>query len=566
MGDSLVQSVPIDWIGAIGTSLLFGLVVKALVLLTVVGVIARWLRGASAAIRHLLWLCAIAGLAVLPVLALVFPGWEVLPNWVEMPAVADRTPGASSIELGHPSGGGLTPNPPTNGGQARSVSTIAVVRTTHEQVEPTRNVSWQSAVLIVWISGCVVALIPVLTGMVSVLRLERQSERTDGGPIDLAARRAARRLGVKHSVRVLTSERRSMPMLWGILWPRVLIPAAAREWSAQRIEAVLTHELAHSRRRDCLTQMTARLVCAFYWYHPLVWWAARRMGAEGESACDDLVLKSGCRASDYAEHLLDVAAGARTVLPLGSAAIGMARRSRLEARIRAILDDGQNRLGPTYVSAVGCAVLVGGLALPLGLLRGEPPTDRPVNGPVTAENPFLAPPITARGGLGPLPVRLSYVDNTAEGVRSIAGSGHAVKYRRPADGKYLMAVEIFAHRYGHYTAPTEDFHVYVLDEERKLIQACPVPYSRIEWGFPRWYTLPLPAVEVPEEYYVALTFNPHQTKGIYLGLDKSVERSHSYIGRPTTGFEPVGEKFDWMVRSVLVGEIPKSDPFESPDE
>jgi beta-lactamase regulating signal transducer with metallopeptidase domain len=566
MGDSLAQSVSLDAVAAIGTSLLLGSAIKALVLLAAVGVIAQWLRGASAAMRHLLWFCAIAGLAAIPVLGLVLPGWDVLPSWVEMPAGPDRTPVAASIELGQPSGGGSMLNPSTDGGQDQSVSENAIVPPAHERVMPANDVSWRLVVLIVWISGCVVSLVPVLAGTVSLLRLERQSQRTDGSPIDSAARRVAKRLGVTSRVRVLTSEQRSMPMLWGVLWPRVLIPAAAREWSAQRIEAVLTHEFAHLRRHDCLTQMTARLACAFYWYHPLVWWSARRMRAEGELACDDLVLRSGCRAPDYAEHLLHVAAGAQTGLPLGSTVIGMAWRSRLEVRLRAILDDGRNRLGPTCCSAAGCMVLVGSLAYPLAVLRSEPPTERAVDGPVAAENPFLAPPIAVRKGLGALPVRLSYVDNTSEGVRSIAGSGHAVKYRRPADGKYLMAVEIFAHRYGHFTAPAEDFHVYVLDEKRKLIQALPFPYSRIEWGFPRWYTLALPAVEVPGEYYVALAFNPHRTKGIYLGLDESVERSHSYIGRPTTGFEPVGEKFDWMVRSVLVGEIPENNPFASQDE
>jgi len=278
-------------------------------------------------------------------------------------------------------------------------------------------------------------------------------------------------------VRVLTNEQRSMPMVWGILWPRVLIPAAARDWSVERIEAVLAHEFAHLRRHDCLTRMTARLACAFYWYHPLVWWAASRMRAEGESACDDLALRSGCHAPDYAEHLLHVVAGARTGLPLGSAAIGMAWQSRLEVRLQAILDDGRNRFGPTRLSAAGCLVLVACLTFPLALLRGEPPTDRPAPGPVVAENPFLAPPIAVRKGLGPLPMRVGYVDDTPEGGQSIVGSGHAVKYRRPADAKYLVAVELFAHRDGHRAAPAEDFHIYVLDEEQKLLRAHLVPYS-----------------------------------------------------------------------------------------
>jgi len=472
----------------------------------------------------------------------------------------------TSTESPQPSGGGSMHNSSTGGGQAQSVPKIAVVPTAHGRVMPTTDVSWRLALCVVWMTGCVVALVPVLVGTVNLLRLERQSERIDGGPIDLAARRVARRLGVTSRVRVLTNEQRSMPMVWGILWPRVLIPAAAREWSVERIEAVLAHEFAHLQRHDCLTRMAARLACAFYWYHPLVWWAARRMRAEGESACDDLALRSGCHAPDYAEHLLHVVAGARTGLPLGSAAIGMAWRSRLEVRVQAVLDDGRNRFGPTRLSAAGCWVLVAGLTFPLALLRGEPPTDRPAPGPTAAENPFLAPPIAVRKGLGPLPVRLGYVDNSAEGRRSIAGSGHAVKYRRPADGKYLVAVEMFASRYGHFSPPAEDFHIYVLDKKLKLIRAHPVPYSRIEWGSPRWHTLTLPAVVVPDVYYVALAFNPHQTKGIFLGLDESVKRSHSYVGLPTTGFEPVGEKSDWMVRSVLVPEIPKINPFESQDE
>jgi hypothetical protein len=67
----------------------------------------------------------------------------------------------------------------------------------------------------------------------------------------------------------------------------------------------------------------------------------------------------------------------------------------------------------------------------------------------------------------------------------------------------------------------------------------------------RWYTLELPSVEVPEHFYVALSFNPEQTKGIYLGLDKNVKQSHSYTGLPEDGFEPLDNPSDWMVRVDL---------------
>jgi hypothetical protein len=420
--------------------------------------------------------------------------------------------------------------------------------------------------MLIWIVGCAIALAPLLAGMLSLHRLKRRSMPLNHGPLMAPARRVAERIGVSRRVHLLSNEQRTMPMLWGILRPKVLLPATSTEWSDDRVEAVLLHEFAHVRRWDCATQLLARLVCALYWYHPLVWWAARRLKAESELACDDLVLNAGCGAPDYAEHLLQVAAGTRVGLPLGSAAIGMAWRSRLEIRLRAILDDGRTRHGPSYASAAGCWCLVAGFALPLAAMRSEPATaprlEPVVAGSAADENPF-AKPVADAAELGSLPVRLGYVDNTAEGKQSIAAGGHAVKFRRPADAKYLMAIEMFASRYGHDQPPAEDFHVYILDEKGKLIQAVPYPYSQIEWGFARWYTLRIPALEVPRQFTIALAFNPHQTKGIFVGLDRSVKKSHSFRGRPTTGFEPVGEKYDWMIRAILVDETPKENPFAS---
>ena len=74
----------------------------------------------------------------------------------------------------------------------------------------------------------------------------------------------------------------------------------------------------------------SQVACAAYWFNPLTWIAARRLRAERERACDDLVLEAGLRGADYAQHLLDIA---RTVTPrrsLSAAALAMARPSELE--------------------------------------------------------------------------------------------------------------------------------------------------------------------------------------------------------------------------------------------
>ncbi|HIJ64375.1 MAG TPA: M56 family metallopeptidase [Candidatus Hydrogenedentes bacterium] len=153
---------------------------------------------------------------------------------------------------------------------------------------------------------------------------------------------------------------------------------------------------------------------------------------------------------------------------------------------------------------------------------------------------------------------LSHVDDSAEGRRSIAGSGHAVLFERPEDARFVEAVEIFASRYGYPEPPDEDFHLHLLDEAFEVLADLPYPYGMIERGDMRWYTLETPSVEVPERFYVALAFNPHRTKGIFVGIDEDVEQFHSYVGLPDSGYEPVDGKYDWMVR-VRLSEQPSGD-------
>ena len=147
-------------------------------------------------------------------------------------------------------------------------------------------------------------------------------------------------------------------------------------------------------------------------------------------------------------------------------------------------------------------------------------------------------------------VKLSHVDNSAEGEKSIGGSGQAGQFERPGKATAVVAVEIFGSRYGLPQAPDEDFHVYLLDEKQKILKDLPYPYASVERGQQRWYTLPVPRVPVPERFFVALSFNPGQTKGVYLGVDENVKESHSYTGLPNRGFQAFSGG-DWMVRVYL---------------
>jgi hypothetical protein len=163
-----------------------------------------------------------------------------------------------------------------------------------------------------------------------------------------------------------------MPVTCGVLRPAIVLPEESEAWTEERKEAVLLHELAHVRRGDLATHLIAWVACSLYWFHPLVWIAARRLRHESERACDDLVLGAGTRASEYADHLLDIVRTAgRGRAP--AAAVPMAQKSSFEGRLLAILEPTVDRkaLSPRMKVAVGAALAL--VVLPLAAMAPAPP-------------------------------------------------------------------------------------------------------------------------------------------------------------------------------------------------
>src|SRR6185369_15379735 len=156
------------------------------------------------------------------------------------------------------------------------------------------------------------------------------------------------RLSLEEPPRLLRSEDAKMPFACGVFTPTIVLPAECDTWTLDRRRAVLLHELAHVRRHDLVGHTLGRLACAFYWFHPLVWTAAKQLRSESERACDDLALACGARATDYAEHLLDIVTSVkRDAAPVPVVALAMARRKEFEGRMLAILDPDLRHSSPS---------------------------------------------------------------------------------------------------------------------------------------------------------------------------------------------------------------------------
>ena len=353
---------------ALSTNLL-DLLVRVSLLFAAAALLAYLLRRSSAATRHLVWTFALAASLALPVAAFLAPQWEV-PVLPADARLSDAEPLTGPVARSPIS---RVPERETSAGADRVPSSSRPSPAFASPAAGFRSAvrSWPLAAA-AWALGALAVLLRLGIGSLRMWVIARRARPVSDGTWLRLARRLAGALGVRRRVVFLEGTLSAMPMTWGLWRSRVLLPEAAHGWPVARQRVVLLHELAHVKRRDCLTQLLAQAVCAVYWFHPLAWFAARQLRTERERACDDLVLAAGTRGSEYADHLLEIARVLRSVALPTWAAVAMAHRSQLEGRLMAILDPEVPRRFPTKRRSFFLASAVIVMALPIALITPVP--------------------------------------------------------------------------------------------------------------------------------------------------------------------------------------------------
>ncbi|HXR06648.1 MAG TPA: M56 family metallopeptidase, partial [Candidatus Acidoferrum sp.] len=329
---------------------------KSFLILAAIFLVALLFRRSAAATRHFIWLGALASLLALPLAVVLTPRWSG-PAWTS--ALLSRHPAQSggndvpALVAGLPVAS-VTGEPSTEAARSESPAPAAPAA---------KPFPWRAPILPGWAAGVVLTLLVFLERRWKLRKIERAAhlvtDREVLGMRDLILRE----LGLRRKVRLLETEQRLMPMTWGWWRPAALLPADAAKWEQGRLRLVLRHELAHVRRGDCMTQGLAAVVCALYWFNPLVWLAAARMRIERERACDDLVVAlAQTRPSEYAGHLLEIA---RQFSAAPRGALPVAKQSGLEQRLRALLDGANHHGGLTRgpAAVLACALAAGLVAL-----------------------------------------------------------------------------------------------------------------------------------------------------------------------------------------------------------
>ena len=385
------------------------------------------LRRRSAATRHWVLAWALACTAVLPALEFVVPSWDAPYSLAWMVPSATE----SRLVFGDDPGGVQRANQP---GRPGASSTAAS--------------EWHlPLVQRIWLGGSAVSLLLLAVGLGRLRRIASRATPVHDGPWARALEDVAdarRRL----PVRLVTGLHPAMLFTWGLWRPTIVLPASAPTWPAERIRAVLRHELAHVRRRDWAVHVFASVLRSVHWFNPLVWMACRQLRLASEQACDDAVLDGGMAAPDYAAHLLDVAQlFRRTGRPGLLPAVNVVRPSGFERRVAAMLTTGVDRSprsGLIGLAAVSVLVL---LTIPLAGLTAapSPPSPEtvvaggalmpPVSGPA-AEPQSDARAQTAISGTVKDPAGRTMPDVVVEVTPISAPGGPKPQVRTGPDGRF----------------------------------------------------------------------------------------------------------------------------------
>ncbi len=137
--------------------------------------------------------------------------------------------------------------------------------------------------------------------------------------------------GTEHKlVRDLTS-----PVVTGWRKACIWLPEEAAQWPEAKVRAVCLHEMAHHARQDGAWQWLGWLTASVWWWNPLAWLSLRRLTAEAELSADESALSQHIAATDYAQMLVEIAAGGDLSTP--ATGVAMLGRSGIENRVKALL-------------------------------------------------------------------------------------------------------------------------------------------------------------------------------------------------------------------------------------
>ncbi len=274
-----------------------------LVVSTILAVIAWTLqrRVRSPALANLLWALVLIKMVTPPLVAI---------RVLEVPSISSLSVQQAALSSA------LNPHMDLRSVELRGHSTDSenpVTRTSDTQVESISTTYGARSVklgLLVWL---VVSAMLLLVSAIRIIRfhwLLKASSRVDNDLSSALSSDVASQLGLGKYPRIFVTAANIAPFVWWMAGRSVIVVSsqATQELNETDLRLVITHEMAHIKRRDHWFRWLEWIALIGLWWNPVMWWARHQLRISEEMACDDLVLETAAlEVNQYANSLLNMA-------------------------------------------------------------------------------------------------------------------------------------------------------------------------------------------------------------------------------------------------------------------
>jgi ankyrin repeat protein/beta-lactamase regulating signal transducer with metallopeptidase domain len=325
---------------------------QIVVLVIIIAVVTLALKNKSAHVRYLLWLIVLAKCLVPPLLT--FP-LAVLP--AEGPIMEFEPPVVTAPEFAVSSSASL-PEPPVSGSSAQI---------TRDKLSRLTTRQWLG---LAWIAGVTVFILVAVTKAVRTdLWLKRQRKRLpDKLQSEIEKLFSGLSMGISPNLWLV--EGIGQPFVWGMLRGGIYLPANfVKVNNTEHLKGVISHELSHVLRFDAAVNLLQVVAQAIFWFHPLVWWANKRIRAEREKCCDEMAIAHlNTKVKNYSRAIVEtLVTEYESTRPVPSLAVAGPVKN-IEERIKTMLRPGKKFYKrPSLIAAI-TILLVSFLTVPTALV------------------------------------------------------------------------------------------------------------------------------------------------------------------------------------------------------
>jgi bla regulator protein BlaR1 len=231
--------------------------------------------------------------------------------------------------------------------------------------------SYANQMILIWLGIIFIKAIKLMIGFQGVHHLKHTKVFDAGAYWQKKVNELSKELYIKQSVQILQSGIAKIPMVIGHFKPIILMPIGMlNHLSLTEVEAILSHELAHIKRRDYLVNILQNILEVLFFFNPAVLWLSKIIKEERENCCDDLAISCTNDKNGYLKALVSC-----QEFNLNSTGFAMSMangKSQLISRIRRIAFNKKASLGGVEKTMLTMSLVIVLLLSTAFILREKP--------------------------------------------------------------------------------------------------------------------------------------------------------------------------------------------------